>query len=292
MELSSSNIKKSYYISTISGNKPPKKNFVLQEMKTLKKLLIFPEMKPCTFQPKVKNFLYFRKRKLLKNFVYFLKRKLFLYFGKQKPQKMLYVSGNGNPKKLFVFQEVAWKMKLKKKQLWKNFLYFRIQEKKLSYISRVIKTNFLIFLVLKDKRNSCFFPRRTPQGFWFFTFRRCFHFSPFRFFHFSPFPSIFNFRLSQVFHFSPFSGAFVLYCECYGFERVFLTIRRFLPYTQSPHLPQYCECYASNLAQPAFVKASLGTSSCSLKVAGPPFEVHTQTNPSVWLNHTVFSERY
>ena len=107
MELSSSNIKKKYYISTISGNKPPRKNFVLQEMKTLKKLLIFPEMKPCTFQPKVKNFLYFRKRKLLKNFVYFLKRKLFLYFGKQKPQKMLYVSGNGNPKKLFVFQEVA-----------------------------------------------------------------------------------------------------------------------------------------------------------------------------------------
>ena len=205
---------------------------------------------------------------------------------------MLYVSGNGNPKKLLVFQEVtfqAWQIKFKKNS-----------SEKISYISGFRKRNLifpellrltLIFLVLKDKRNSWFFSRGTPQGL-FFTFLRCFHFSPFRFFHFSPFPSIFNFRLSQVFHFSPFSGAFVLYCECYGFERVFLTIRRFLPYTQSPHLPQYCECYGSNLAQPAFVKASLGTSSCSLKVAGPPSEVQTQTNPYVCLNHTVFSKRY
>ena len=208
MELSSSNIKKSYYISTISGNKPPKKNFVLQEMKTLKKLLIFPEMKPCTFQPKVKNFLYFRKRKLLKNFVYFLKRKLFLYFGKQKPQKMLYVSGNGNPKKLFVFQEVAWKMKLKKKQLWKNFLYFRIQEKKLSYISRVIKTNFLIFLVLKDKRNSCFFPRRTSQGFWFFYLSQVFSFFTFQVFPFSTFPKYFQFSPFSVVSFFTFFWCF------------------------------------------------------------------------------------
>ena len=59
----------------------------------IKKFLIFPEMEPCTFQPKLKNkknphrenFLYFRKRKPRKNFLYFLKRKLFLTFVKQTP---------------------------------------------------------------------------------------------------------------------------------------------------------------------------------------------------------------
>ena len=61
----------------------------------------------------------------------------------------------------------------------------------------------------------------------------------------------------------------MLYRECYGFERAFFTLRRFLPYTPSPHLPQYHACYWFdraqpfwyNLAQPAFINSSLGTGS-------------------------------
>ena len=49
---------------------------------------------------------------------------------------------------------------MKKKKILKKFLIF--QETELSYISRVIKTNFLIFLVLKDK-NTCFFPPGEPH---------------------------------------------------------------------------------------------------------------------------------
>ena len=82
-----------------------------------------------------------------------------------------------------------------KKPIFKNSLYFLI--KSLSYISIVIKTNFLIFLVLKDK-NSSFFPRRTPQGFSLFTFFRCF------IFHLSQVFSVFTFL--GCFHFSLFSG--------------------------------------------------------------------------------------
>ena len=52
------------------------------------------------------------------------------------------------------------------------------------------------------------------------------------------------------------------YRECYGFDWAFFTHRRFLPYIPSPHL-----------AQPAFIKASLGPGSSSLKVAGPPTKV-------------------
>ena len=43
---------------------------------------------------------------------------------------------------------------------------------------------------------------------------------------------------------------------------IFFTLRRFLPYTPS-----------RNLAQPAFINASLGTGSSSSKVAGPPTEI-------------------
>ena len=58
-----------------------------------KSFLIFPEMKPCTFKPKlekknnspIESFLYFRKRKPRK-------KKLFLCFGKRKPvQNYLYL---------------------------------------------------------------------------------------------------------------------------------------------------------------------------------------------------------
>ena len=54
----------------------------------------------------------------------------------------------------------------------------------------------------------------------------------------------------------------LLYRDRHGFERAFFTLRRFLPYTRS-----------RLLAQPAFIKASLGAGSSSLMVVGPPTEV-------------------
>ena len=57
---------------------------------------------------------------------------------------------------------------------------------------------------------------------------------------------------------------FLQYRECYGFERAFFTLRRFLPYTP----PRY-------LAQPAFIKASLGAGSFFLKAAGPTMSFET-----------------
>ena len=120
----------------------------------------------------------------------------------------------------------------------------------LSYISSVIKTNFLIFLALKGK-NSCFFPGEP---------RRDFDFLPFSGVSFFTFLGFFIVYLS---HFLPFSDVFVLlYRECYGFQRVFFSLRRFIPYTLS-----------RLLSQPAFIMASLGAGSYSLKVAGPPSEV-------------------
>ena len=62
--------------------------------------------------------------------------------------------------------------------------------------------------------------------------------------------------------------------ECYRFERAFLILRRFLPYTPSRHL-----------AQPSFIKAFLGAGSSSLKVPGPPTNVRN-THPAhlfVWI---------
>ena len=72
-----------------------------------------------------------------------------------------------------------------KKNTLKKFLNF--QEMELSFISRVIKTDFLIFLALKDK-SSCFFSQDNPAGFSFFIFFRCFIFHLL---------SVFIFHLSQ-----------------------------------------------------------------------------------------------
>ena len=55
----------------------------------------------------------------------------------------------------------------------------------------------------------------------------------------------------------------------------FLPLGVFLPYTLSQHL-----------AQPAFIKASLGAGSSSMKVAGPLTEVRNRSGASVCLNHT------
>ena len=90
-------------------------------------------------------------------------------------------------------------------------------------MSRAIKTNFLIFLVLKDKK-FCFFPSRNPQGFSFVTFFSVSLFTFLGCFHFSPILGVFIFHLSQVFPFfsflkcsfsvfpySSFSGVFIFH---------------------------------------------------------------------------------
>ena len=92
-----------------------------------------------------------------------------------------------------------------------------------------------------------------------FAFRH--HPSPFR----GPSPDSYTHLLLSAQHiaewftalsFSTITGS--SYRKRYGFEWAFFTHRRFLPYTSSPTF----------LAQPAFMKASLGAGSSSLKFAG------------------------
>ena len=72
----------------------------------------------------------------------------------------------------------------------------------------------------------------------------------------------------QVFH----SVLLLLYCKCYGYERLFFTLRHFWPFTPSPHLMQ-------GLPQSAFIKVSLGDGSSSLKISGPTTVVQS-TQPA------------
>ena len=69
-------------------------------------------------------------------------------------------------------------------------------------------------------------------------------------------------ELANLTTFDCFTFPSHFYHKRYGFERASFTLRRFLPYTPSQYL-----------AQPAFIKVSLGAASSSLKVAGPPTEV-------------------
>ena len=69
-------------------------------------------------------------------------------------------------------------------------------------------------------------------------------------------------------NFLPGNSLTLLYRECYGCERAFFTLRRFLPHTPS-----------RNLA-PAFIKASLGpTVLPSRWFKGFPLRFETQTQP-------------
>ena len=130
-------------------------------------------------------------------------------------------------------------------------------------------------------------------------------------FHFSYFSGVFIFHLSRVFHFSPFSGVFVLLCcECYGFERTFLTLRCFLSHTPSPHLTQYHEFYGSERAfftlSRFFILHSFPTFGTTCFYQGLPrsqrffldgFEASQwgskhRPGSSVCLNHAVLSIRY
>ena len=90
-------------------------------------------------------------------------------------------------------------------------------------MSRAIKTNFLIFLVLKDKK-FCFFPSRNPQGFSFVTFFSVSLFTFLGCFHFSPILGVFIFHLSQVFPFFSFLKCFIFHlfqCFLIHLSRVF-----------------------------------------------------------------------
>ena len=124
-------------------------------------------------------FLYFGKQETWENSLYF-RKPAFLYFS--------YISeGNSRSSKT--------EKKKEKKKIWNFFLYFlkKSFSSELSYIFRVIKTNSLVLLVLKDK-NSCLFSQGNPAVF-------------------------FIFHVFQVFHFLPFSGAFLLlYRKCYNFQ--------------------------------------------------------------------------
>ena len=181
----------------------------------------------CTFWPKF-------KKKLKKFLLFSQKRKLFVYFRKRiflifQETDLSYISGNVNPKKLLIFQEVTFRARkvkrTKKEPTLKMFLIF--QEIKLSTpkISRPLRTF-----------HHCFF-----MCFRFFT-----RFSPV----FSVFSLIAFFHVTNFLYYACFLQLFyqvlrfvLLYRMCYGFERAFSTLRRFLPYTPSPDLPQYCEHY-------------------------------------------------
>ena len=68
-------------------------------------------------------------------------------------------------------------------------------------------------------------------------------------------------------------GFVLLYRECYGFERAFFTHRCFLTYTPS-----------WNLAQPGFIKASLGPAVPSWRLQG--LQLRFETDPAhlfVWI---------
>ena len=146
----------------------------------------------------------------------------------------------------------------------------------LSFISRVIKTDFLIFLALKDK-SSCFFSQDNPAGFSFFTFFRCFifHLLSVFIFHLSQDITLYDivilnfkqratfsylvkftifselhlsqvFSLSQVFHFSPFSGIFVLLFLCYS--QAFFTSHSFPKFVTVPQVLRIWESYFDSQA--------------------------------------------
>ena len=118
---------------------------------------------------------------------------------------------------------------------------------------------------------------------------RVFHFFVFLFlfvfisycFHFFLFLVIIVF-ISSCFHFSQFLVLFVFvpsdvssllrcYHECYGFEKAFFTLRRFLSYTPS--------CVYQGFP---------GTGSSALKVAGLPTEVQNTDPSHLFESHSVW----
>ena len=125
--------------------------------------------------------------------------------------------------------------------------------------------------------------QENPLGFFTTVFLECFHFSPLFFSCFHFVIAFFSGRQLSLllfvrctFFMSPtFFGAFcqvlrfcVVVRACYGFEKEIFILKRVLPYSLSPHLAQH-----------AFIKASLGPSSSSLKASDLPLNFETQTRP-------------
>ena len=130
----------------------------------IKKILIFPEMKPCTSQPKhqktktfyheknpscfrkwnilaliLKEFLYFLKRSL---FLYFLKRKLFLCFRKWNPALFTPSSKNQrNPPR-------------------ENLLYFRKRNPLKNLLHFLKRKRFLCSRKREPRKKSLYFRKR------------------------------------------------------------------------------------------------------------------------------------
>ena len=108
------------------------------------------------------------------------------------------------------------------------------------------------------------------SGVFIFQLSRVFSFSPFwdvSMFHFSRMISFFDFLRCFIFH--PFR---VFLCCCTStatdLGEHFLLSGTFLPYTPSSHL-----------AQPAFIKASLGAAVVPWRLQGLPLSFETQTEP-------------
>ena len=123
-------------------------------------------------------------------------------------------------------------------------------------------------------------------------FFRCFYFSPLIFatlFLFFIVDCTFSYQ--QLCSFFARQSVFVLlYRECYGSERAFVTFRSFLPYTSSRYLAQCCECCRFQRAfftlrlfltlhsfpifgTTCFFQGFPGAGSSSMKVVEPPSEV-------------------
>ena len=123
MELSNFNIKKFLIFSYISGNgnplplPPPLSPTKNPYISWNGNLLIFPEMKPYTFQPKLENASYCRKCKPKRISYSFSKKSCSYILGNGNPKKLCYISGNRTFlyfRKLLIFQEVTfqvWKVK-------------------------------------------------------------------------------------------------------------------------------------------------------------------------------------
>ena len=167
----------------------------------------------------------------------------------------------------------------------------------------LINNKFLIFSVF------FFLKIKTPVFFFFFPgeprslFHYCFFFSSVFIFHhcflgvfivdciFSGhhFSSPWLFLLLEFF--VRYSFFVLLYHECYRLEKTFFTLRRFLPYTPSPHLRRYNKCYRfetdffaprsfllylplRHLAQwhvaPTCLQGFPGSRQFFLEIAGPP----------------------
>ena len=81
---------------------PPQKILIFHETETLKKLLIFPEMKPYTFQPKLENASYCRKCKPKRISYSFSKKAVLIFWETETPKSFVifqetelsYISGN------------------------------------------------------------------------------------------------------------------------------------------------------------------------------------------------------